>query len=74
VPDLFRHCLLIQLSGNGKGVMGNKLGDGDTCLGGALMEGRFDKFMLETSGGKSMELGRANYEVTSRCGKGLEAV
>src|SRR5262249_38672939 len=53
------------LSGVGKGVMGIKLSDGDTCLGGALMGGRFDKFVLETSGGKLMEFGRAKYEVTS---------
>jgi DNA gyrase subunit A len=62
------------LSGIGKGVMGIKLGDGDSCLGGALMGGRFDKFILETSGGKMMEFGRAKYEVTSRGGKGFEAV
>ena len=46
------------LSGVGKGVMGIKLEDGDVCLGGALMGGRFDKFVLETSGGKMMEFGR----------------
>ena len=38
------------------------------------MGGRFDKFTLETSGGKMMEFGRAKYEVTSRGGKGFEAV
>jgi DNA gyrase subunit A len=62
------------LSGVGKGVMGIKLEEGDTCLGGALMGGRFDKFVLETSGGKTMEFGPAKYEVTSRGGKGFEAV
>ncbi len=62
------------LSGVGKGVLGIKLADGDTCLGGALMGGRFDKFVLETSGGKLMEFGPAKYEVTSRGGKGFEAV
>ncbi len=62
------------LSGVGKGVMGIKLADGDTCLGGVLMGGRFDKFVLETSGGKTMEFGPAKYEVTSRGGKGFEAV
>src|SRR6202035_5283869 len=61
------------LSGVGKGVMGIKLADGDTCLGGALMGGRFDKFVLETSGGRSMEFGRAKYDVTARGGKGFEA-
>jgi DNA gyrase subunit A len=62
------------LAGVGKGVMGIKLAEGDTCLGGALMSGRFDKFVLETSGGKTMEFGRGKYEVTSRGGKGFEAV
>ncbi|HYV38208.1 MAG TPA: DNA topoisomerase IV subunit A [Gemmataceae bacterium] len=62
------------LAGVGKGVMGIKLADDDTCLGGALMGGRFDKFTLETSGGKTMEFGRNKYEVTSRGGKGFEAV
>jgi DNA gyrase subunit A len=62
------------LSGVGKGVMGIKLAAGDVCLGGALMGGRFDKFVLETSGGKTMEFGPAKYAVASRGGKGFEAV
>jgi DNA gyrase subunit A len=62
------------LSGVGKGVMGIKLEEGDTCIGGALMGGRFDKLVLETSGGKTMEFGRLKYDVTSRGGKGFEAV
>jgi DNA gyrase subunit A len=62
------------LSGVGKGVIGIKLADDDICLGGALMGGRFDKFTLETSGGKLMEFGRNKYEPTSRGGKGFEAV
>jgi DNA gyrase subunit A len=62
------------LAGVGKGVMGIKLGKGDACLGGALMSGRFDKMVLETSGNRTMEFGRGKYEVTSRGGKGFEAV
>jgi DNA gyrase subunit A len=62
------------LSGVGKGVMGIKLVGDDLCLGGALMGGRFDKFVLETSGGKTMDFGPAKYDVTSRGGKGFEAV
>jgi DNA gyrase subunit A len=62
------------LAGVGKGVMGIKLAEGDTCLGGALMSGRFDKMVLETSGGRTMEFGPAKYEQTSRGGKGFEAV
>jgi DNA gyrase subunit A len=62
------------LSGVGKGVMGMKLEEEDSCLGGALMSGRFDKMVLETSGGRTMEFGRNKYDVTSRGGKGFEAV
>jgi len=62
------------LSGVGKGVIGIKLAEGDVCLGGALMSGRFDKMVLETSGGRTMEFGRNKYEITSRGGKGFEAV
>ncbi len=62
------------LAGVGKGVMGIKLEESDTCLGGALMSGRFDKMVLETSGGRTNEFGRGKYEVTSRGGKGFEAV
>jgi DNA gyrase subunit A len=54
--------------------MGIKLEKDDVCLGGVLMGGRFDKFVLETSGGRTMEFGPAKYEVTSRGGKGFEAV
>jgi DNA gyrase subunit A len=62
------------LAGVGKGVMGIKLEEGDTCLGGALLSGRSDKLVVETSGGKTLEFGRDKYEVTSRAGKGFEAV
>jgi len=62
------------LSGAGKGVMGIKLADDDVCLGGALMSRRADKMVLETSGNRTMEFGRGKYEVTSRGGKGFEAV
>lgn len=62
------------LSGVGKGVMGIKLEDGDVCLGGVLIGGRFDKLIVETSGGKTMELGPGKYELASRGGKGFEAV
>ncbi len=62
------------LSGVGKGVMGIKLEKNDVCLGGALFSGRFDKLVLETAGGKTMEFGRAKYDLTARGGKGFEAV
>jgi DNA gyrase subunit A len=62
------------LAGAGKGVIGIKLGEGDTCLGGALISGRFDMMQVETAGNKIMEFRRGKYEVTSRGGKGFEAV
>jgi DNA gyrase subunit A len=62
------------LSGVGKGVMGIKLAADDVCLGGALISCRFDMMQVETTGGKTMEFRRGKYEVTSRGGKGFEAV
>jgi DNA gyrase subunit A len=62
------------LSGAGKGVMGIKLAEDDTCLGGALINSRFDAMVVETAGGKTMEFRRGKYELTSRGGKGFEAV
>jgi DNA gyrase subunit A len=62
------------LAGVGKGVIGIKLEKDDVCLGGSLMGGRFDKCVLETSGGKTMDFGPNKYDVTSRGGKGFEAV
>jgi DNA gyrase subunit A len=62
------------LSGVGKGVLGIKLDDDDACIGAALMGGRFDKFVLVMSNGKTMEFGRNKYDVVSRGGKGHEAV
>jgi DNA gyrase subunit A len=62
------------LSGAGKGVMGIKLDEGDTCLGGALISNRHDALTVETTGGKTMEFRRGKYEMTSRGGKGFEAV
>jgi DNA gyrase subunit A len=62
------------LSGVGKGVLGIKLDGDDACIGAALMGGRFDKFVLEMSNGKTMEFGRNKYDVVGRGGKGHEAV
>jgi hypothetical protein len=58
----------------GKGVIGMKLSKGDTCLGGALISGRFDMMQVETAGGRFLEFRRGKYETTSRGGKGFEAV
>jgi DNA gyrase subunit A len=61
------------LSGVGKGVIGIKLGDGDACLGGALVRNQNDALIVETSGGKQMEF-YGSREMASRGGKGFEAV
>jgi DNA gyrase subunit A len=62
------------LSGVGLGVLGIKLGPKDVCLGGALIGSRFDTLTVETAGGKLMEFRRGKYDLTSRGGKGFEAV
>ena len=62
------------LSGVGKGVIGIKLSEKDTCLGGALISNRHDALVVETAGERTMEFRRGKYETTSRGGKGFEAV
>src|SRR5262249_52674779 len=62
------------LSGVGKGVIGIKLAAKDVCLGGALSSNRHDALVMETTGGRTMEFRRGKYEVTTRGGKGFEAV
>jgi DNA gyrase subunit A len=62
------------LAGTGKGVMGIKLAPEDVCLGGALISSRFDMMQVETTGGKLIEFRRGKYEITSRGGKGFQAV
>jgi DNA gyrase subunit A len=61
------------LAGVGKGVMGIKLENNDTCLGGALIRNQNDALIVETSGEKRMEF-YGSRELTSRGGKGFEAV
>jgi DNA gyrase subunit A len=61
------------LSGVGKGVIGIKLAENDTCLGGALIRNQNDALVMETSGGKQMEF-HGSREMASRGGKGIEAV
>jgi DNA gyrase subunit A len=62
------------LAGVGKGVMGIKLSDDDSCLGAALISDSHDMLQIETSGGKTLEFRRGKYNITSRGGKGFEAV
>jgi DNA gyrase subunit A len=61
------------LAGVGKGVIGIKLEDDDTCLGGALIRNQNDCMIVETTGGKKLEF-HGSRETTSRGGKGFEAV
>jgi DNA gyrase subunit A len=61
------------LAGVGKGVMGIKLEEGDSCLGAALIHNQNDALRVETSGGKVLEF-HGSREHTSRAGKGFEAV
>ncbi len=62
------------LSGVGKGVMGIKLADDDTCLGAALISERNPALVVETANGKTLEFKAGKYDLTSRAGKGFEAV
>jgi DNA gyrase subunit A len=62
------------LSGVGKGVMGIKLADDDTCLGAALISERNPALVTETANGKTLEFKGSKYEITGRAGKGFEAV
>ncbi len=61
------------LSGVGKGVIGIKLEEDDTCLGGRLVTKSHDAIEVETTGGKVMDF-TGRHEVVSRGGKGFEAV
>lgn len=58
------------LSGAGKGVIGIKLDDGDECLGGVLVGGRFTKLVVETESGKTQDFGPGAIKVQDRGGKG----
>jgi DNA gyrase subunit A len=53
----FRIDEVSVLSGAGRGVIGIKLSEGDSCIGGALVSSRFTKMDVETSGGQIRELG-----------------
>ena len=62
------------LSGVGKGVMGIKLADDDNCLGAALISERCPALVVATANGKTLEFKAGKYDLTSRAGKGFEAV
>ena len=57
------------VSGAAKGVLGIKL-EGDQCVGGVLVGGRFDKMQLETEAGKVQEFGPGAIKVQNRGSKG----
>ena len=52
------------LAGVGKGVIGIKLQDGDTCLGGTLLSDQVDRMQVETSNGTIQDFRGEKYEVT----------
>jgi DNA gyrase subunit A len=60
------------LSGVGKGVMGIRLDDGDVCVGGVLVGGRFDKLVVETESGKQQDFGPGAIKVQKRGGHGAK--
>jgi len=62
------------LAGAGKGVIGIKLDSKNRCLGGALIGNRHDALVVETTGGRTLELRRGAYQTTHRGGKGYEVV
>lgn len=57
------------LAGAGRGVVGIKL-EGDVCVGGVLVGGRFDKLIVETENGKQQEFGPGAIKSQNRGGKG----
>jgi DNA gyrase subunit A len=55
-------------------VIGIKLPEGDSCLGGALIGHRSDALVVETAGNRTNEYRRGAHPTTARGGKGFEAV
>jgi DNA gyrase subunit A len=71
------HFLIEQINivaGVGKGVIGIKLDDDDSCLGGALVSNRHDALMVETTGGGTKEFRRGAYPCVNRGGRGHEVI
>ena len=61
------------LTGVGKGVVGIKLDEGDSVIGGTLTStSRFDKLTVETENGKTQEFGTGAYPIVTRGGKGTK--
>ncbi|MBA4190673.1 MAG: DNA topoisomerase [Planctomycetaceae bacterium] len=60
------------LSGVGRGVVGIKLEEGEDCIGGVLVGGRFDKIVLETEKGKQQDFGPGAIKSQKRGGMGAK--
>ncbi|MSU78943.1 MAG: DNA topoisomerase IV subunit A [Gemmataceae bacterium] len=69
----FRIDEINVLAGVGKGVIGIKLDDSDTCIGGALITRKSQMLQVETSGGKTLEF-TGRHDTVSRGSKGFESV
>jgi len=61
------------LAGAGRGVIGMRLDSGARCLGAQVMRSSFDKFVVETPGGRAHEMTSRTGRV-GRGGKGTELV
>ena len=61
------------LANPGKGVTVIKVGEGDRLIGAGIARGASERpLVVETAGGKTIEIGPRAYEVTSRGGKGRQ--
>ncbi|MFO0825851.1 MAG: DNA topoisomerase (ATP-hydrolyzing) [Gemmataceae bacterium] len=60
------------LAGVGRGVVGIKMDEGITCVGGVLVGGRFDKIVLETEKGTNQEFGPGAIKSQKRGGMGAK--
>src|SRR5262249_4225298 len=58
----------------GKGVIGIKLEEDDSCLGGALVSNRHDALIVETTGGVERDFRRGAYPCVNRGCKGHEVI
>lgn len=61
------------LAGAGRGVIGMKLEEGARCLGAQVMRSSLDRFVVETTGGRTHEMTSRTGKV-GRGGKGTELV
>jgi DNA gyrase subunit A len=62
------------LAGAGKGVVGIKLTDGDTCIGGGVIGAASKMLTVETTANKTLDLRGTTYPPARRANKGTEVV